>query len=49
MMQWSSVPLLKRIFGIGNPGAHSTKFHGVVERFLSSLKLLLRTLNTANV
>lgn len=49
MMQWSTVPLLKRIFAVGSGSTNSTRFHGVVERFLSSLRALLETIASANI
>lgn len=48
MMQWSSVPLLARTFSVRS-GTTSSKFHGVVERFLASLSALLATMGSANV
>jgi myosin heavy subunit len=48
MMQWSSMPLLARIFSVGS-GTIGSKFHGVVERFLASLRALLDTMGSANV
>lgn len=49
MMQWSSVPLLARIFSVGSGTTTGSKFHSVVERFLASLRALLATMSSVNV